>query len=138
MIKIALLHPNHFQFIGITGTEINKIQEKIQGKRSFTSGHVSFKCSSIEIWGYECPFQNEILVLDHDYPYSFGGPTDNAFNKRTLCRWHNMIKGNDIHFYNWNQLFENYLESINNQRKHWIDLQLEKYNQVISPYLKSK
>ena len=28
MMKIALLHPNHFQLIGITGTEINKIQEK--------------------------------------------------------------------------------------------------------------
>jgi hypothetical protein len=126
LMKIALLHPDHLHKIGFIGDRLTKQQEIIQGRRSFTNNDVRANCSSIDIWGYDCPLHHEILVLDHDFPYSFGGPTDNAFNKRVLCRWHNMIKGNDIHTYNWSKLFEDYQYLKSCRRKHWVDLQYEK------------
>ena len=126
LLKISLLHPYHFNLNELNGVELTKLQEKIQGRRSFLNTNSGAKCSSNEIWGYDCPFSHEILVLDHDFPYSLGGPTDNAYNKRILCRWHNMIKGNDIHTYNWSNLFEDYLDLKITKRKHWVDIQIEK------------
>lgn len=124
--KLVLLHPTHFRlfFPAFSKEDIDKLQFKIQGKRSFPIVSSRKKCCAIEIWGYDCPFTNEILVRDHDFPYSMGGPTDNAYNKKVLCRWHNMIKGNDIHTFNWQKLFEDYNYSQIEKRTHWIDSQL--------------
>ena len=126
LMKMSLLHPYHLQSKELNGIEFREIQEKIQGRRAFLTNPITDKCSSFEIWGYECPFTHETLVLDHDFPYSLGGPTDNAYNKRILCRWHNMIKGNDIHTYNWKKLINDYKDLRQIETKHWVDLQLEK------------
>ncbi len=124
--KLVLLHPKHLNLIlpELLKNEIDKIQIRIQGKRNFSSFTNGKACSANEIWGYDCPFSNETLVMDHDFPYSMGGPTDNAYNKKILCRWHNMIKGNDIHTFNWQKLIEDYKYSQLNNRTHWIDSQL--------------
>ena len=126
--KLVLLHPEHFKKLkpNIDKNKFTLLQEKIQGNRSFNYSINHQNCSSIELWGYECPLHNEPLVWDHDFPYSFGGTTDNANNKRLLCRWHNMIKGNDIHTYKWEKLIKDYQYSNEYRSIHWIDLQIEK------------
>ena len=78
------------------------------------------------MWGYECPFPKSEKVLDHEFPYSLGGPTNNAFNKRILCKWHNMIKANDIHNYPWEKIFDEYNYYSKNDMRHWIDEQIDK------------
>jgi hypothetical protein len=127
--KLALLHPDHYKKLNpkLDKAGLALVQDKIQGKRTFNYSINYQKCSSIELWGYECPLHDEPLVWDHDFPYSFGGTTDNTGNKRLLCRWHNMIKGNDIHIYNWLKLVDDYHQfQRDNGRIHWIDLQIEK------------
>lgn len=126
--KLVLLHPEHFKKLkpNIDKNKFTLLQEKIQGNRSFNYLINHQNCSSIELWGYECPLHNEPLVWDHDFPYSFGGTTDNVNNKRLLCRWHNMIKGNDIHTYDWEALFIEFRYSSDNNCTHWIDEQLMK------------
>jgi len=127
--KLVLLHPQHFN-------KLLKIQQskstleskllKIQGPRNFEKTSLNSECQSKEIWGYDCPFKHEPKVLDHNFPYSMGGPTHPAYNKRILCRWHNMIKSNDIHNFNFEGLFIEYQMHTQNERKHWLDIQLEK------------
>lgn len=128
LTKLALLHP--MLYLSLLPEErhnkATNFQEKIQGKRIFTLPSKEIKCSGIELWGYECPLLSEPLVMDHDFPYSLGGPTDNALNKRVLCRWHNMIKGSDIHIFNWEKLFADIRFSHINKRPHWIEQQLDK------------
>jgi hypothetical protein len=125
LFKLVLLHPAIYLPVVSkkTAATPTEIQELIQGKRAFSSSFHETICSSKELWGYDCPLFSEPLVLDHDFPYSLGGATDSAMNKRVLCRWHNMLKGNDIHVYDWKKLFEDvtYYKQIG--REHWIDKQ---------------
>ncbi len=125
--KLALLHPEHYYLILKTETSrINSKIELIQGNRSFPQIDDTEKCQSEELWGYICPFTIENKVQDHEFPYSLGGPTNKAFNRRILCRWHNMIKANDIHNYPWEKLFNQYEYYIKTNRVHWVDEQLNK------------
>ncbi len=128
LLKLALSHPDIY--VPILSKKSNsspsQIQEVIQGKRSFNPTFHAENCSSKELWGYDCPWLSEPLELDHDFPYSMGGPTDSACNKRVLCSWHNRLKGNDIHVYNWVQLFDEVKYHRESNREHWIDQQFKK------------
>lgn len=127
--KLAILHPQNFE--KVLGKRINKdrftqLQKEIQGPRNFMSQKNNINtCQSMDMWGYECPFPKSDKVLDHEFPYSLGGPTNNAFNKKILCHWHNMIKANDIHNYPWGKLFDEYDYYHKNKMQHWIDEQIE-------------
>jgi hypothetical protein len=133
--KLALLHPEHYKKLkpNIDKNSFALAQERIQGTRTFNYSFNRQNCTSKDLWGYDCPLHNEPLVWDHDFPYSFGGATDNANNKRLLCRWHNMIKGNDIHIYKWEKLFDDYQYRNNQGSIHWIDLQIEKIKKEFNP-----
>lgn len=129
--KLVLLNPLFYDelILHSKSTHINKQEKikKIQGRRIFKDINFGpIKCESKFFWGYECPFDDENKVIDHSFPYSLGGPTNNAFNRRVLCKWHNSVKSNDIHNYPWEKLFKDYLYLKKNQQKHWIDIQVEK------------
>lgn len=94
--RFCLIHPVHLEELGL--------QNKIQGNRAFNEepGVSTMLCQSNQIWGYSCcavKDQNR-LVADHLFPYSLGGPTI-ASNKLYLCKFHNQVKSNDIHFFPW-------------------------------------
>lgn len=125
--KLVLLHPKHYEELLSLQQSKLSIEYKInniQGKRSFARTDITESCESKYIWGYDCPFTNEPKAFDHDFPYSLGGPTKD-FNKRVLCRWHNMIKANDIHNYNWIKIFKEYNYYKQDNRVHWIDSQIQ-------------
>lgn len=125
--KMSLINPESFKNENIArrkGTE--EIQKLIQGPRAFKRHEIHHGCQAVEIWGYNCPFKSNDLVFDHDFPYSLGGPTSNAFNKKVLCRWHNMVKSNDIHNFDWEGLLKEYNYYQSNGRVHWIDDQINK------------
>ena len=131
--KLALLHPSHFKKMRLIGninnkkSHLEKLQKQIQGERTYKKHPRGKNCQSKIIWGYECQFDNRHLVYDHKYPYSFGGPTDNANNRLILCHWHNMVKSNDIHCYDWDNLFKDY--EVSRKIKddiHWLDEQINK------------
>jgi len=126
--KLSLINPAVFKLINgnLNGIQSSKIQERIQGSRTFKTKPITGKCESHRLWGYECPFDSPILVYDHDFPYSLGGPTNDAYNKRVLCKWHNMFKNNDIHNFDWTKLFFDFEHFKSTSRHHWIDEQLEK------------
>ena len=132
--KLVLLHPIHFEELSNQQQSKLSIESKIiniQGNRSFSRSEIIVNCQSKQIWGYECPFINEPKVLDHDFPYSLGGPT-REHNKRILCRWHNMIKANDIHNYNWQKIFKDYNFYKLQKREHWIDSQVLKIKKIFN------
>ena len=128
--KITLLHPNHYKELAkltnLNSLGISARQFSIQGKRTFPEIREKTRCASKLFWGYDCPFSDIQMVSDHAFPYSMGGPTNNSHNKRILCKWHNMIKANDIHNYPWEALFKEYKYYENNNLIHWIDEQLNK------------
>ena len=130
IFKLTLLHPEHY--FNLSGGKIDKSTFKkkqldIQGKRLFPKASIKNNCECQKFWGYPCPFPNTVLYADHDFPYSLGGPTHNALNKKYLCRWHNMVKSNDIHVYDWKGLFNDYKYHFENEGlEHWIDQQLKK------------
>lgn len=125
--KISLLNPSMYKFINaIRESEFNQIQLRVQGNRTFQQRPFENKCESKTLWGYDCPIDSSVIVYDHDFPYSLGGPTNEAYNQRLLCRWHNMVKSNDIHNYDWEALFIEYKYFRDQSRSHWIDEQLEK------------
>jgi len=74
------------------------------------------KCRSKEVWGYECPYINSKIHVDHSFPRSRGGAT-HPMNAMYLCDNHNLMKSSDVHMYPWENLELN-LE--------WIDATLEK------------
>tara|TARA_B100001250_G_scaffold362836_1_gene341798 strand:+ start:872 stop:1438 length:567 start_codon:yes stop_codon:yes gene_type:complete len=125
LLKLILIHPSHISsFFAIkTKPQINSKQQQIQGKRIFTE-NLYKECESERFWGYKCPFQEKDLVADHAFPYSLGGPTKGA-NLRCLCKWHNMIKANDIHCYPWEDLIKDYQNKIEHNMTHWIDNQFD-------------
>jgi len=66
------------------------------------------KCQSLKLLGYECPWNNDSVLqgkleIDHHWPASLGGPTDN-FNRMPLCRIHNGSKSNSVSNYDWGSI----------------------------------
>ena len=94
---LVLLDPSHYQ-------ELNAPDPR--GERSFPSVSNSFKCRSHEIWGYECPFIETSIHVDHMFPHSKGGST-HPQNAMHLCAEHNMSKHTDIHSIPWEKLHIN-------------------------------
>jgi len=123
VLKLTLIHPFHLKDLipDINKRKIKQLQ--IQGKRIFDT-KVFKKCESEKFWGYQCPFPNDNLVADHAFPYSLGGPTKGV-NLRCLCKWHNMVKSNDIHCYPWEDLVKCYT----NNKEHWINNQIDVFVQ---------
>jgi hypothetical protein len=75
-----------------------------RGDRKYPSVPNSFACRSKEVWGYECPFENAVIHVDHTFPHSKGGAT-RPQNAMHLCAEHNISKFTDIHMIPW----ENFL-----------------------------
>lgn len=88
---LVLIHPNWYAGINIPDP---------RGTRSFPTSDKSAKCRSIEFYGYECPFINPPIHIDHLFPYSKGGVTNHA-NAMYLCEEHNLSKSTDIHNIDW-------------------------------------
>jgi hypothetical protein len=61
------------------------------------------RCRAKEIWGYDCPFPNTIIHIDHSFPRSRGGAT-HPLNAMYLCDEHNLPKSDDIHMFVWEGL----------------------------------
>jgi hypothetical protein len=61
------------------------------------------RCRAKEIWGYDCPFSNSIIHIDHSFPRSRGGAT-HPLNAMYLCDEHNLPKSDDIHMFIWEEL----------------------------------
>ena len=92
---LALIHPEHYDFA----------QDIVCGVRTFKADPVPSlrKCECHLYWQIICPFSKEReFRIDHIFPYSLGGPTD-PDNRMVLCRLHNQMKSNDIHFFPWEQ-----------------------------------
>lgn len=125
-VQLALLHPLHFQELDLPGHQtVKKIQEAIQGPRSFPTPLGGHSCDSSLLWGYECGLNAEIQQ-DHLFPYSLGGPTLQT-NRIFLCSYHNMVKSSDIHCYPW--------ESIDQWTRPWLERQIDKlYKEVFNQY----
>jgi hypothetical protein len=90
-----------------------------QGEQTFKRAAEGAFCRSIDIWGYECPYGQRAIHVDHSFPRSRGGAT-HPRNARYLCDHHNLMKSTDIHFYSWEKLLENYdwVLAILNQLSH--------------------
>jgi hypothetical protein len=118
--KLSLLSPLHLQNIRLPKhVKYENVIIEIQGKRNFKSEQGG-KCDSQLIWGYDCFFDSNNISSDHLFPYSLGGPTS-PNNKILLCRYHNMVKNSDIHFYPWEQV---------NSRSVWLNDSLEKISKT--------
>ena len=124
--RLAMLHPIHLDDIGLPSyMERNNVMARVQESRCFT-GPGNGSCQSNLLWGYDCPFTDAPMHQDHLFPYSLGGPTTGA-NRVILCRFHNMVKTNDIHCYPWENT-EIYCEP-------WVDAQIHKlHSGVFSIY----
>ena len=99
--KLTLIHPDVLSEVGLTENQINKFR----GTNKFDRDNISTrKCASDKIWGYECNLTSneQEIEQDHLFPYSLGGPTIKQ-NRIFLCRYHNQLKGNDIHLYPWEE-----------------------------------
>ena len=76
-----------------------------RGERAFAPAGKSAKCRSKEVWGYECPFNDSRIHVDHMFPQSRGGSTHQQ-NAMYLCSEHNMSKHTDVHLILWEQMPE--------------------------------
>ena len=94
---LVLLNPKYY-------SEIGAIDQR--GDRAFPSVSNLYKCRSKEVWGYDCPFENTAIHVDHMFPYSKGGVT-HAQNAMHLCSEHNMSKHTDIHLIPWEYFTKN-------------------------------
>jgi hypothetical protein len=121
--KVTMIHPDFIKSIHLPNYITHgMLIAEIQGERLFRKE--SGKCQSELIWGYECPLPPTLCSGDHLFPYSLGGPSI-AGNKLLLCRYHNMIKGTDIHLFPW----EDHLN-----RLRWVDSQIDALARRISLY----
>ena len=105
---MTLLHPRwHDQLRIIPSTDP-------RGNSVFSAVSNSAKCHSVEIWGYECPYEDFSIHVDHTFPRARGGATsiDNAMY---LCSEHNLSKHSDLHMIPWETF----------PSKNWIKLQLQ-------------
>lgn len=91
---LVLLHPKFYSEIGATDP---------RGERTFAPATSSAKCRAKEVWGYECPFQDARIHVDHMFPQSKGGST-HLTNAMYLCDEHNMSKHTDIHLILWEKI----------------------------------
>lgn len=73
-----------------------------RGERTFTSARAINNCRAKDVWGYECPFTDSVIHVDHVFPHSKGGATDPQ-NAMYLCSEHNSSKHTDIHLIPWEQ-----------------------------------
>jgi hypothetical protein len=71
-----------------------------RGLASFSSANVRATCRSNELWGYECPYKDSRIHIDHTFPFARGGATKND-NAMYLCREHNLSKSTDLHLIPW-------------------------------------
>lgn len=82
-----------------------------QGTSSFGGpGLAADECMAPLLWGYECPFQGQVMHADHVWPYWAGGPTVGA-NRLPLCRVHNGMKSGDVHLFPWERGAPPWLEA---------------------------
>jgi hypothetical protein len=105
---LTLLHPKWFSQLGI-----NPHSDPRGNDSFFTAGDFA-KCRAVEIWGYECPYTESKIEIDHIFPHSKGGSTSND-NAMYLCYEHNRAKSADVHLLPWETFNE----------KNWIKIRLE-------------
>jgi hypothetical protein len=105
---LVLLHPHWYQEIGV-----NLISDP-RGPNSFSGLKQNARCRSYELWGYECPYLESEIHIDHTFPFSRGGVTQ-AENAMYLCREHNLSKSTDLHMIPWEDF----------RGKNWIKSSLE-------------
>lgn len=100
VIGLMLIHPDYR--IRHTGEEFI-----LNDGRFIRQKNSSTKCEWKQVGDYECPWNQDIflrgdLELDHHWPKSLGGPTNDS-NRLHLCKHHNSCKSNSIDKYTWNQ-----------------------------------
>ena len=91
---LVLLDPKYHQELRATDP---------RGERMFASASPAAKCRAKEVWGYECPFRDSRIHVDHMFPHSKGGST-HLQNAMYLCGEHNMSKHTDIHLMPWEKM----------------------------------
>ena len=91
---LVLLDPKYYQELGASDP---------RGERTFAPATATAKCRAKEVWGYECPFQELKIHVDHMFPQSKGGST-HLQNAMYLCGEHNMSKHTDIHLILWEKI----------------------------------
>ncbi len=101
---MALIHPEHYDYA----------QEAVCGARTFIDDPAPSlrRCECHLYWQIACPFEGLTdFSADHVFPYSLGGPTE-PNNRMVLCRLHNQMKSNDVHFYPWERGQPSWLEPV--------------------------
>ena len=94
---LVLLHPRWHLQLGFTPASDPR------GAASFAVARSMAKCRSGELWGYECPYTESKIHIDHTFPFARGGATS-ADNAMYLCVEHNLSKSTDIHNIPWELL----------------------------------
>jgi hypothetical protein len=103
--SLALIHPR-FRFK--SGDSIRQ-QLPIGADQDFHTGiNDSSPCEWKEVEGVACFFERgrssgERCQADHMWPLSLGGPSIRE-NRRVLCAYHNLTKGNSITHFNWSYI----------------------------------
>lgn len=108
---LTLLEPYWYVHLGI-----NLKLNDPRGNLSFKKANENAYCTSKQFWGYDCPFTNSKVHVDHVFPYSRGGSTHHS-NATYLCEEHNIMKFTDIHILPWNDFVK---------KNNWIRLNLER------------
>lgn len=108
---MVLIHPRFFD-------RLRLVPAQLLGPDKFNPARHEVKCRSHELWGYECPFNEAKIHIDHSFPRSRGGAT-HPLNAMYLCEEHNLPKSSDIHFYPWDLL---------PLKLSWVDPMIEKLN----------
>jgi hypothetical protein len=91
---LVLLHPRWHLELDFSSSNDPR------GLNSFSGAFPLAKCRAIEIWGYECPYKEMKIHIDHTFPYSRGGSTKSD-NAMYLCQEHNLSKSTDLHLLPW-------------------------------------
>ena len=91
---MVLLHPRWHTELGF------QTASDPRGLDSFPSASPRAKCRADELWGYQCPYRDIKIHIDHTFPFARGGATkdDNAMH---LCKEHNLSKSTDLHLVPW-------------------------------------
>jgi 5-methylcytosine-specific restriction endonuclease McrA len=91
---MVLLHPKWYEELSFHSLSDPR------GVGSFSSAGPRAKCRSYELWGYECPYEDSKIHIDHTFPYARGGATKDD-NAMYLCKEHNLSKSTDLHLIPW-------------------------------------
>lgn len=91
---MVLLHPQWHKELGFKATSDPR------GINSFASASLRAKCRADELWGYQCPYVETKIHIDHTFPFARGGATKDD-NAMYLCREHNLSKSTDLHLLPW-------------------------------------